>query len=53
MHLSGCPILGVHFSFPRAVIELIHYPVDLILGDGREIMSFREVLANEAIGVFI
>ena len=42
-----------YLTFPRAVIELIHYPVNLIVGDGREIMSFREVLATEAIGVFI
>jgi hypothetical protein len=31
----------------------VHYPVELVLGDGCEIISFRAVLANEGIGALI
>jgi hypothetical protein len=33
-------------TFPQAVVEFVHDPVNLHMGDGREVMFLREVLAN-------
>jgi len=38
-------------ALPEAVIESSHHSVNLFLGDGGKAPAFREVLANEAIGI--
>ena len=35
------------------MIEPLREPVELGLGEGREVGSFREVLAQQAVGVFV
>ena len=35
------------------MVEFIHGMLDFIVGDGRKVPVFREVLANEAIGILV
>jgi hypothetical protein len=39
--------------FPRSFVELPRHLVQLGLGEGREIKAFGEVLAQQAVGVFV
>jgi hypothetical protein len=39
--------------FPRPLVELTGDPVQLALRDRREVETFGEVMAHQAVGVFV